>query len=70
MAECNMDFDGWSSWQDFDWQPDDSHGFEAAAHETPAVDETIREPVENEPNTWLWRCLGCDSYECRWSDSG
>ena len=31
-----MDWDGLSTWQDFDWPPDDSHGFAAAtAHGAP-----------------------------------
>ena len=68
-----MDFDGGLSWQDFEWPPEDSHGFSAAAHEAPvasAVDETVREPLTNEPNDWIWRCLGCDSSECTWKDHG
>ena len=63
-----------SSWRDFEWPPEESHGFATAAwpHEDPTApsgNESIREP-SNEPNTWIWRCLGCDSCECTWKNSG
>ncbi len=48
-----MDWDGLSTWQDFDWPPDDSHGFAAAtahgAPDAPSGNDSIREPL-NEPN--------------------
>ena len=74
MATMEFD-DGQSSWYgDFDWLPEESHGFPAATtHEVPDApsrNETIREPLNtDEPNTWIWRCLGCDSCECTWKNS-
>ena len=53
MATMEFD-DGQSSWYgDFDWLPEESHGFPAATtHEVPDApsrNETIREPLNTDP---------------------